>query len=319
MPGANPNALTPSTLYLVNPIGGRYRITTLVPNTAVVGWSPDQRRALTETYASTGWIVQEIELSTGRRLSNFVLHNRSLRGYAGPGGHSLLLSYGGGQQGPSGLERVSTSGLHQLSYPGSTPLIGELDGSTALYRTDGSMFLVTGQHGFAVFDNNGALLRQIRYPSSSICRAGHWWSDQVVQGVCSLLPRAGSSVYGPQNLVLISVGSGQIRQITQAPPPEYGYNVAWPYSGGILAQRSTSCGPGSLDTIRDDGTIRPFSYRLPGGASGQAGLVKVFADQATLVTGNCGGPSRSLIGLNLGTGAATVLLGPGLNGGTVLN
>jgi hypothetical protein len=262
-------------------------------------------------------VVREIELGTGRQLSRFVLHNRLLRGYAGPGGHSLLLSYGGGQQGPSGLERVSTSGVHELSYPGSTPLIGELDGSTALYRVDGSMFLITGRHGFAVIGNSGALLRQISFPSSSICHSGHWWSDQVVQGVCSLLPRAGSSVYGPQNLVLISVGSGQIRQITKAPPPEYGYNIAWPYSGGILAQRSTSCGPGSLDTIRDNGTVRPFSYQLPAGATGQAGLVNVFADQATLVTGNCGSPSRSLIGLNLRTGAATVLLGPGLNGGSV--
>lgn len=240
-----------------------------------------------------------------------------MRGYAGPGGHSLLLSYGGGLSGPRGFERVSTSGVHQLNYPGSTPATGEFVGEP-LYTADGSAFVIDGQRGFAVIGNNGALLRQISFPSSSVCRIGHWWSDQVVQGVCSLLPRAGSSVYGPENLVLINIGSGQIRQLTKAPPPEYGYVIAWPYRGGILAERATSCGPGSLDIIRDNGTVHPFSYQLPPGVTGQAGLVNVFADQATLITGNCGIRSRSLIGLNLRTGATTVLLGSGLNGGTVL-
>jgi hypothetical protein len=229
-----------------------------------------------------------------------------------------VLSHGGGLRGPLWFERVSISGVHQLNYPGSEPRTGEFVGRP-LYTADGSAFLIDGQRGFALIGNNGALLRQISFPPSSICRIGHWWSDQVVQGVCSLVPRDGSSVYGPENLVLINIGSGQIRQITKAPPPEYGYDIAWPYSGGILAQRATSCGSGSLDTIRDNGTVRPFDYRLPAGASGQAGLVNVFADRATLITGDCGNRSRSLIGLNLRTGATTVLLGPGLNGGTVLD
>lgn len=316
---SSPNALTSSTLYLLNPVGGRYRITTLVPTTAVVAWSPDHRRAITQSYdSSRRVVVQEIELSTGRRLSSFALGSFLVRGYAGPGGHSLLLSYGGGRQGPTVLERVSTSGVHQLTYPASEQLTGDSSPGTALYSADGSVFLITGQRGFAVYSNDGPLLRHINFPASSICYAGHWWSDQVALGTCRSRPTAGSSVYGPSNLVLISIDSGRIRQITQAPPPEYGYSTAWLFSGGIVAQRATSCGPGSLDTFDTNGTTHPYSYRLPAGASGQAALVKVFADQATLFTGTCGSNSRSVIGLNLRTGIATVLLGPGLNGGTVL-
>jgi len=317
---ASPDNAARVILYLVNPVGGRYRMTTLGLNTDVSGWSPDHRRAMVRASRSSGGLLQEIELSTGRRLSSFVLGNRRLLGYAGAGGHSLLLAYPAvwpaGESGPTGLERVSTSGAHQRYYPGSAPLTGRLNGSI-LYSADGSVFLISGQRGFAVFSNDGALLQQIRYPASSYCYASHWWSDQVALGTCAYLPTP-NGPSSPRNLFLIYLNGARIRQLTRAVSPDYGFTDAWPFSGGVLAQRIASCGHGPLVVLDSNGTEHPYHVTFPAGVSGQPFLVRVFADRATLLTqGVCKPYPQSLVSLNLRTGTVTALLGPGLNGGTV--
>ena len=98
------------TLYMVNPIGGRYRIATLPAHSIATTWSPDLRRAMVTSY-SDPQVLREYDLSTGRQLTSFEAGRRSLLGYAG---HSLLLSIPAvGDPGQvSSLELVSTAGVH---------------------------------------------------------------------------------------------------------------------------------------------------------------------------------------------------------------
>jgi len=305
---SNANGATASTLYLINPIGGRYRIATLLPNTVLTAWSPDRRRAIVVTYRSDGArVFQELALRTGTRLSSFVLVKGGLLGYAGPGGHSLLLESGGVGDEPNVLERVSTAGVHQLSIPDGGARTGRFVGRTALYTADGSRFLFSDQRGVAVLSNDGVLLRQISYPAGGSCEVNSWWSSQVALGTCS------------SKLVRIDIGTGRVTELAKGTPPEYGYFAGWRFSKGILAQQNASCGFGGLDTIDSAGTAHPYHFRRPSGVSGQARLLGVYADQALLATGVCGTPSRSLFSVDLRTGVSTALLGPGVNGGTILN
>jgi len=75
---SNPNLppLASSTLHLVNPIGGRYRIASLPPNTAVSLWSPDLRRAMITTDSNPA-VRREYDLSTGLPLASFLAGDRA--------------------------------------------------------------------------------------------------------------------------------------------------------------------------------------------------------------------------------------------------
>ncbi|HTZ42262.1 MAG TPA: hypothetical protein VMB79_00235 [Jatrophihabitans sp.] len=300
----------PGILYLVNPIGGRYRIAAVPASSALALWSPDRRRAVLRSYLA-GNAVQELDLGTGHRLGGFELGNRSLLGYAGPGGHALLLGVPATGSGPMALVRVSTGGVPQRSYPAT----GTLTGARALYTADGSTFVVGGQRGFAVLSDAGRLLRQVGLPAgASSCVLEHWWSARVALADCSFPAAAGTSA---QNLVLVPVDSGSARPITHATLPDLGFVTGWPVSDGMLVQRAASCGYGPLARIDASGTERAVPVRLPAGVPGQAGLIGVYAGQASLTSGGCGIEPNSLLGLDLRTGVTTALLGPGLNGGSI--
>ncbi len=304
------------TLYLINPIGGRYRIGNIPTRSALEFWSPDHRRAIIGYVPIAGRnYIQEWDLATGRRLTSFPQDNRSLLGYTRPLGRALLTrTYAPGNQ-PGRLERIGTDGSHQQYYPGSASQLGDLDGRFALYTPDGSRFVIGGQRGLAVFSNGGALLRQIsNTPGTQNCTVGHWWSDREVLVACSTMSGVSTS---SENVFRVPIDGGPATPLTFARPPDYGFYNAWKFSGGILAQRATSCGPGALATIAADGSARPLDFRLPTGVTGQASVVGVYQDRATLATGLCGQPGRSLISLDLRTRATSTLLGGGLNRGTV--
>lgn len=304
----------PWTIYLVNPIGGRYRIATLAPNTFPALWSPDRRRAVMHSYVGARDTLREYDLRTGRQLASFVLGNRSLLSYAGPGAHSLLVSSPAVGDGTTSLELVSTAGILQRTLPSTISAFGPF--STVLYRPDGSAFLAAGRHGFVVVGDDGRLIRQVGFPAGAQqCRVNHWWTAEIAIGTCSYLTPGNGS--GVQNLAEIPVEGGAVRAITHVSSPHYGFTDAWQFSSGILASVAGSCGSGELATIDTAGNSRPYPYRLPVGVTGQARLLGVHADRAILITGSCGTRGRSVVSLDLRTGVTSALLGPGLNGGSV--
>ena len=303
-----------SILYLVNPIGGRYRIATLPPQSMVALWSPDLRRAMVTTYDNTQTIRREYDLSTGRQLASFVAGGRRLLSYADPSGHSLLLIDPADGAQPQRLELVSTAGMHQRYLPGNTPQAGSFVGSV-LYLRDSSAFLIGSGTGFAVISNSGTVIRQIGRPTGTrSCQLSRWWTTGTALASC--LGPADSSA---ANLFTIPLDGRPPAAITYAPPPRWGFSGGWRYSGGIVAAVAGSCGPGGFELLDSAGHARSSQYQPPVGVSGQEGVTGVYLDQVNLLTGNCGASSRSLYSVDLRTGATSALLGPGLNGGSVTN
>src|SRR5262249_13921517 len=96
--GITPKA-GPSTLYLVNPAGGRYRIASWAANSAptrwsLLAWSGARRRAMfapqTELYGSVRQQVFQLQLRTGALTSFTLPANVRAVGYSRPDGLNIL-------------------------------------------------------------------------------------------------------------------------------------------------------------------------------------------------------------------------------------
>jgi len=311
--GASPET-NPRVLYLVNPIGGRYRLADLRPGTVLELWSPDRRRAILQDLATSRIVISELDLVTGATRHSFLLGNRHLLGYTRPVGLALLFSYPATGAHIQGLQRLGLDGNLQQDFPGSAEAVGEFNGAAAFYRADGAQFVIGAEHGLAVLSNTGSLVRTIAPPAgTNYCFALRLWNDDEVLAACSLTGATPS----PQNLYRASLTTGTAIRLTSAVAPDYGFTTAWPDASGIVAQRAASCGGGELVRISSTGVISPIPLVLVATVQGPARLLQVVANHAIISTGSCGPSERSLLSLDLASGVITVLLGPGLNGGTV--
>jgi hypothetical protein len=298
----NATSGTGKGLYLINPIGGRYLITDHLPHArdGAVAWSPDGTRAmLTRRQNNENAVFTEVELATGRVLHTFNASDTSFIGYTRPQGHAILVIRDAGTS-PS-LERLSTDGSHQLTYPRTLPGFGEI-GFPVLYNATGTELLVGGQHGMALLGNDGRLIRILRAPAGAHgCWPTKWWNSSTVLETCNF------DVSPRYSVLLQPVAGGQSEKLAGAGKTyPLGFADAWRYSEGTLLSEGTGCGPGRLDVLRD-GVIR--TLKLPAGVEKYPPVIGVNGDLVTLRRlGGC--PIRneeSVISLNLVTGATTTL------------
>src|ERR1700712_561949 len=111
-----------TTLYLVDPEGGRYPVTTFPPpgdgpNPNLVDWSGDGTRALAYAQGDKQGTVIEVDLHTGKQSSftvdGFDVHPR----YTQPQGKAVLLVKDDDVDSPAALRRVDLAGKPALTYP----------------------------------------------------------------------------------------------------------------------------------------------------------------------------------------------------------
>lgn len=121
--GGEPTPYTSTnTLYLVNPDGGRYALTSFPPTEGgaptLVDWSGDGIRALFYDAAGADGKVIEVDLHTGTQTTFAVKDGFSTTPrYTLPNGKAVLLAKSNDVNGPPSLQRVDRSGNHQLTYP----------------------------------------------------------------------------------------------------------------------------------------------------------------------------------------------------------
>lgn len=302
----------PLTMFLVNPIGGRYRIATLPSDSSVELWSPDRQHAMIGRHMGSDRSrgLSEWDLRSGRQLSSIDLGSGGQFGYADPAGQSIALFVPGTGDQPGRLARFTLSGRHLQDFPPAGSAVGEFLGNV-LPSADGQLLVVEARYGLAVLrSRDAAIVGQVVRPAGDQqCLLRRWWTSRSVLAYCSLLN-------GARNLYSIPVDGRPATAITHAVAPDPGFLDAWPISGGTLLQRAGLCGPGG-QAVLAGGTVRSLSYRTPPGVDGSPSVAAVFADRASMYAGECGSDRGSLFSLNLRTGATSALLGPGLNGGSV--
>ncbi|OBG58310.1 hypothetical protein A5702_08225 [Mycobacterium sp. E3339] len=307
-PGAPSWQTAVTTLYLVDPAGGRYPITTFPPpgngpSPDLIDWSGDGTRALFSTGGKAGTVITEVDLRSGTKTSFTVDGTHPSVRYTRPDGKALLLYRAMASQTRS-LERVDLAGNHQLTYP-----IGQ-DFEGYLSTPDGTQLVVGTASGVALMGNDGAAGRALPIAGDKDCTPMRWWDpDSTVA-----LTRCASRLW----LVPIDGGAPTaLTAPTNGKGPDYGDLNAWQLPAGTFVQAAGACGVIYLAKLNGDGTTAPVAVA---GVKGRSVVVVGVNGGDLNLQGRAGcGSGQSLIDYNPAAGTSTVLLGPTVNGGGVIS
>ena len=336
MPGAPPAPNEPArevattTLYLVDPQGNRYPITTFAPETdpRVVDWSSDGGHALikTEKYeagASSSPLVS-IDLHTGAQTT---LPITGYAQYTRPDGDALLIATDNDRDKPGTLKRVDLAGNEQQSYP-TDQLGGAGHFSGGYLQSHDSTQLVLGtanveadgytksDNSLVVMGNDGKIIRTLPSPlAKAECDPVRWWTPTVILANCD--SARGSQLWkmpvdGGTPTALTAVNSGQ------GDDPgfsgDYGDGVAYELPSGTFLQSAGACGTLHLSRLTPD--MHTTNVHVPG-VSDSIELVGATGDKLVLLAKvGCSG-TTSLLTYDPAANTSTVLFGPPINGGGV--
>ena len=316
-PGAPTHETATTTLYLVDPAGGRYPITTFPPpgqqaNPELVDWSGDGSHALFDAQYAKPPTAIVVDLHTGKQTT---LPVQGLPHFTRPNGKAVLLSV---QPGPDAklatLDRVDLAGNHQLTYP--TDKLGGAFNGNFLSTPDGMRLVLGTSAGLALMGNDGTPGPPLPIPGQTNCSPLRWWDENsaTILAACDapgftsrlwLVPIDGSPA-----TALTAVNDGQ-------KGPDLRDAGAWRLPAGTFVQAEGACGYQYLAKLNPDGSTSPVS--VSGVESGRSVIVAGVngSDLDLQATASCGG-GQSLLDYNPGTNTSTALLGPPLNGGGVI-
>jgi hypothetical protein len=326
----------PVTLYLFDPAGARYLITTLAPwpadrpgipgHTPVLAdWSGDGRHALFEdNFPAKGHATMtDVDLATGAKQT-VEIDTPGYTGYgtySGPTGHAILLS-GTKTNNPADpssgeytqvLERFDLSGTKQLTFP--TDHLGAAGKFNLNYlqTPDGSQLVLGTDNGMVVVNNDGSLDRQLPVPSAprTSCKPVRWWTSTVILAGCNGPP--GKSM--TMQLWQVPLAGGTPTALT--PVDEHnGYLNGWQIPSGTFLENQPGCG-GDGELFRLTTDTHAELVRVPGLNPNQAvRIIGVIGDKLLLkTTGGCGSHSMVLRIYDPAANTATILSGPPGDGG----
>jgi hypothetical protein len=304
-----------TTLYLVDPAGGRYPITTFPPpgdkpGPELVDWSGDGSKALFSSEYDEPSKAIIVDLHTGAKTEISV---KGSPRFTLPQGKALLLSTDPGPNSrPATLERIDLTGNRQLAY--ATDKLGSAFNGSYLSTPDGTQLVLGTAAGLVLMGNDGTVGKTLSIPDQTDCSPVRWWD-----GADTVLTRCDGS-YVPQ-LWRVPVDGAPPQALT-APNDASGRDLgdinAWQLPAGTFVQALGGCGVIYLAKLNNDGTTTPVS--VPEADEGKT--IKVIGvDGAALdlqVVAACGG-GQAVLRYDPAANTSTVLLGPPVNGGGVID
>lgn len=322
----------PSTLYLLDPTGRRYRVGSLpvVGADAAKGnpgypagladWSRDGQHALLQedgsdpSTAKAQTTFTDIDMTTGVHVT-FTVPAAVDGEYAGPADRSVLLSPRYPEK--STWRRVDLNGAEQLRYPTDLGAAGTFTGSF-LPSSDGTQLVASGDKGMVMVGDDGVVGRMLPVPDTiTKCRPVRWWTPSVVLADCTDVASKGDQLWtvpvdGGEPAALTAPNTGQEES-------GFGRDLhdadAWQLPGGVYLQSLGACGTVFVSQLTADKHTTPVDIPLLGNSS--VGVVGASGDRL-IVEGHAGcGPGTSLVAFDPAANTATVLLGPKVNGGSV--
>lgn len=306
---------TAVTVYLVNPVGGRYAIATL-PSMLSLEWSSDVRDALLIDH--NDGTAEHLDMVTGTLTSIPVGQHLIVAGLLPGRVFGVLASTSGAEGRRQRFGILGPRGTIVTQFPTSAPGAGpfHVNMETTISTPTGEMVLA-GTTGIALITATGHVTRVLAPPAGSTsCEPLNLWSTTVLVASCS-------SGHGDPGAYLMPLDGSPPTRLTLASAPAGYLGVwnAWPMTGHTLATLETGCGPPGVELVRTDGTHARFG--LPR-AKGTYGVVVPEQAYGTTIIATTTGANQciadkgpSLISFDIRTHKTTVLLGPGLNGGAV--
>jgi hypothetical protein len=312
--GVKPKA-GPSTLYLVSPQGGRYKLVTWSAKSPqaqweLLAWSGDAKRALFTSgpvFLDAGrQHVYQLQLRTGH-VTSFTLPARvNAVGYSRPDGLNILAEKGtlGGGTSTLTLQRYSLTGKLQKSLArvkGLDLLAGFGGVPSAPYNSAGTELAAGTANGLELVSNAGGVVRKLPIQGTSDgCSAIRWWSKSTVLATCTnrmwLVPVSGAK---PAALTPVRTGSSF----------DLGDFNAWQLSSGLYVDGFGACG--SLVIGRQPAHGKEQMVTVPGAGS----ALVVNATRSKLMVERINGcmPGISLVWFNPATRAMKVAIPVGKN------
>ena len=326
-PGEPTAQSTTTTLFLVDPTGNRYTITTFPPGTDVrlADWSGDGSHALFTSYTTPATVIA-VDLHTGAQTTLPVTGDAR---YTRPNGTALLISTSFNGDQPGTLKRIDLQGNPQLSYPteelgGAGQFSGEYaespDGTQLVLGTANlaNKLVPRPDNSLVVLNNDGTVVRRLPTPTpGSMCAPVKWWTPGSVLAHCDALGSSANQLWevpldGAPPTPITALNSGQ----GDAPgfKGDLGDGDAWKLPSGTFLQSAGACGTAFLSRLTPDGhTTR---VKVPGVSDDI--FVAGAADDALVLRGQVGCTgTTSLVRYDPAANTATVLLGPPINGGAV--
>jgi hypothetical protein len=320
-PGVQPPPGTPSrdnvttTLYLVDPAGGRYPVTTFPPpgtesSPDLVDWSGDGSHALFYAQYAKPPAAIIVDLHSGKQTTVPVDGNPR---FTRPDGQALLLAGWGDLNHPAPLQRVDLEGKPQLTYPSE-----ELGFSGSYLSTpDGNRLVLGTSTGLAVLGNDGTPGAKLSIPGQSRCTPMRWWDEDPGHTVLAGCDAADSYRTG---LWLVPIDGGEPTAVTASnnhDGPDNGDVNAWKLPAGTFVQALGGCGTIYLAKLNADGTTTkvtvpntdPYDSVKVIGPNGNHLDVQALAA--------CG-PGQALLDFDPAANTSTFLLGGPINGGGVI-
>lgn len=328
-PGEPDPETAATTLYLVDPAGDRYAISTFSRADArldLADWSGDGSHALFE---STGnpWVIS-IDLRTGKQ-TRIPIPARAYPRYTRPDGDALLVSTNDTSDAPGTLTRIDLNGNEQQSYPTkdlggagqfSGSYLASADGTQLVLGTAnlGNELVPRRDDSLVVMGNDGRIIRTLPTPMpNGECAPMRWWTSTVVLAGCSAEHGSGGQLWkipidgaAPTALTAVNDGQGNDRGFDGS----LGEGLAWELPSGTFLQSAGACGTAFLSRLTPDGhTTR---VKVPG--MSQSVFVTGATADTLILEGHmdCGG-GTALVSYDPAANTSTVLLGPTVNGGGV--
>jgi hypothetical protein len=308
----------PLTLFLLDPLGGRYRVGSL-PDTGdvrIVDWSGDMQRVLLTSSSDApdgSTTVTEVDLVTGATLDRFAVSDLDSVSFTRPDGLAILVARWDYPKAPL-LSRDSADGSPELAYPDRFPVVGASTG-TAIYSPDGAELVFGAQSGLALVENTGAIVGELPVPAvSGGCSVIRWWEPGVALASCT-----GSSEGGEVQFWLVPVSGARPRVLASDPD---GSLVAWQIPSGTYTQLA-ACGVILIAKLKPNGTWSTVT--VPGVVDNMSEtIVGTYGDELEVeATASCASgrnpPGPSLMWFDTAADTTDVVLGPPLNGGAVVS
>ena len=316
-----------TTLFLVEPTGNRYAITTFAPGTnlRLVDWSGDGSHALFSSYAAPPTAIS-VDLHTGAQTT---VHTAGEPRYTRPNGTALLISTSFNGNEPGTLKRVDFQGNPQLTYPtaelgGAGQFSGQFaespDGRQLVLATAnlGNNLVPRTDNSLVVLNNDGTVVRRLPTPApGGICVPVKWWTAGSILAHCDAVASSANQLWevpldggAPTPITALNSGQGDAPGFKG----DLGDGDAWKLPSGTFLQSAGACGTAFLSRLTPDGhTTR---VKVPGVSDDV--FVAGATDDSLVLRGQVGCTgTTSLVRYDPAANTATVLLGPPINGGAV--
>ncbi len=263
--GLKPVKQGPATLYLVDPLGGRYVIdrwpaTNPGSGWLVVDWSGDAERALLAPFG-TGSRLYQLDLRTGRVTEIRLPRDTPIGQYDGPAAGSLVA---GRYPREDDVQADAMVRYSLRGRPGRVLARGRFPTPIPVFSPDGSAFAIGASDGIDLVKSTGGLLARLRDPAQGqTCRPVAWRDPGTVLVSCA----AGTAAAGFfSRLWLVPVTGAAPSPLTgpATSKKNKGYVDAWQLPSGLYLQGAEGCQTGRIAIARQPPHRQAKIIRVPG-------------------------------------------------------